>query len=348
MCAKKWIKIWWFNFLVIIPIIGIFNFVMDPYGFSDDKNKLDENLMSVNNQDITNIKLNTNADIYLIGTSRLEQIHPEVVERYTDKHIFNIGISGSTFTENHMLAQIVKDNSKNLIFGFDAFSLNATRLETQKKLKNRYQTYKDTVMGFGISSYSVYLTLDFLKASIREIKRIIFGIDSSSYRKIKDSRNYEVTLAGINEHVGIDNKTENKPYTNYKVYNDQNIIDFAQILSEDDMVIIYPKHYYHYVLFNRHQDIEKQYLNAVKVLVNNTKAKVWSFYQVNELTKSDLEFDRNGWHFKPRNADLIFKKIYTGKSDIKNFGIELNSNNIDQYILEIQKTISALDMNELN
>ena len=45
-------------------------------------------------------------------------------------------------------------------------------------------------------------------------------------------------------------------------------------------------------------------------LVNNTKSKVWSFYQINSITKNEIFFDENGWHFKPKIADMIFARIY--------------------------------------
>jgi len=49
---------------------------------------------------------------------------------------------------------------------------------------------------------------------------------------------------------------------------------------------------------------------ALEVLVNNTKSKVWSFYQINSITKNEIFFDENCWHFKPKIADMIFARIY--------------------------------------
>jgi hypothetical protein len=71
-------------------------------------------------------------------------------------------------------------------------------------------------------------------------------------------------------------------------------------------------------LFQKYQNIENKYFRVIEVLVNNTKAKVWSFYQINSITKNEIFFDENGWYFKPKIADIIFARIYNNDKKIIN------------------------------
>lgn len=331
MTSKKWLILWFIITIIIIPFVIAFNYLIDPYGFRDSNNKFDENIVAMNNPDITNIKLNLEAGLYLIGTSRVKRIHPNIIENFTNKHTFNINIAGATFSETSMLAQEIKNRNKNVIFGFDAFSLNKNRIQKEKELQIRYKSFKKAIENNN-NSNMIYISLDFFIDSIKHVLQVNMNKKFDQYRINENNQISKVTFDGINEHLGLDNKVLRKNFSNYEVYTDQDIINFGSKLTDDDIIIIYPKHYYHYVLFQKYQNIESKYFHALKILVLNTKAKVWSFYQINEITKNSDNFDNYGWHFKPKIANLIFSRIYKNDRSIENFGIELNSTNIDLYI----------------
>ena len=56
-------------------------------------------------------------------------------------------------------------------------------------------------------------------------------------------------------------------------------------------------------------------------MVLNTDAQVWSFYGVNEITLEKNNFIDNGWHFKPKVSNIIFKEVFDT--------YELSANKID-------------------
>jgi|TARA_B110000008_G_C16947350_1_gene555011 hypothetical protein len=141
-------------------------------------------------------------------------------------------------------------------------------------------------------------------------KDIVKRISVEKYDKLtvfENSKDTNTTLNGVEKHLDLANNGTEKNYTNFETVSEKDIILLAK---EEDIFIIYPKHYYHYLLFQKYQNIEDKYFRAIEVLVNNTKSKVWSFYQINSITKNEIFFDENGWHFKPKIADMIFARIY--------------------------------------
>ena len=130
MKSTKWTKIFFGLSLIGVLFVGGFNYIVDAYGLNSNKNKYINNLTTINNPSVTNLKIKFKADYYLIGTSRVMRIDPNLIEKYlNNKRVYNINISGATFKENSMLAFKLKEQNLNFIYGFDAFSLNKNRLE---------------------------------------------------------------------------------------------------------------------------------------------------------------------------------------------------------------------------
>ena len=114
-------------------------------------------------------------------------------------------------------------------------------------------------------------------------KDIVKRISVEKYDKLtvfENSKDTNTTLNGVEKHLDLANNGTEKNYTNFETVSEKDIILLAK---EEDIFIIYPKHYYHYLLFQKYQNIEDKYFRAIEVLVNNTKSKVWSFYQINSI-----------------------------------------------------------------
>ena len=167
MSSKKFLKIvLGLSFFVAILIGGV-NYIVDSYGLNSNKNKYINNLTTINNPSVTNLKIKFKADYYLIGTSRVMRIDPNLIEKYlNNKKVYNINISGATFKENSMLAFKLKEQNLNFIYGFDAFSLNKNRLE-QKDLINRYNSFKDAINED--MNINTYFSIDYFLLNIKDI-----------------------------------------------------------------------------------------------------------------------------------------------------------------------------------
>ncbi len=341
MSSKRWIKIWFIIFITI-PIVGIFNYFIDPYGLNSSQNKFDLSLTNVSKPNILKLKINLKADYYLIGSSRLMRVSPEIIENnLLDKKVFNIGISAATFDENLMLAKQVISNNSNFIFGFDAFTLNKNRLNNIDLL-NRKKKYKEALTSKTI--ISEYFSLDLLITSIEDLHKRISGEKLDEFFTSENNKEVRTTIDGVEKFLKNIGKDGIANFNNFEIVAESDIIQLAKTASKDDIFIIYPKHYYHYVINQKYQNIEDKYFRAIKLLVNNTNAKVWSFYQINEITKNEKNFDENGWHFKPKIANMIFNRIYQGdKTTVSsiNFGVLLTKDNVQKNLSSISNQVKT-------
>ena len=347
MKSTKWIKIFFgLSFFLAILICGV-NYIVDAYGLNSNKDKFVNNLTTINKPSVTNLKIKLKADYYLIGTSRVMRIDPNLIEKYLkNKKVYNINISGATFKENSMLASKLKEQNLNFIYGFDAFSLNKNRLE-QKDLINRYDSFKNAINED--ININTYLSSDYFLLNLKDILKKILKIDLYKYFILEDNKVCKVTFDGVEEHLDLSNKGNKKSYTNFELVKDDEIVKLVKNTNEKDIFIIYPKHFYHYVLFQKYQNIEEKYFKAIKLLVNNTNAQVWSFYGINEITLDEYNFDENGWHFKPKISNLIFARIFNDKSvEVpEDFGVLVTKDNIDEHLENLRKQIKEYDLNKI-
>ena len=327
-----------FTCFIFVVFFVLLNYAVDPYGYNSRDDKFIKNISMLNKPHVTNARLNSDGYYYLIGTSRMSRVDPKVIENITGKGTHNIKIDGATLKENLLLVKEVKKRNKNFIFGFDAFLLNQNRL-SHKEINNRYSIYKDEL------SQSTLLTKffnsDITIRSVQHILKSIRGKDRNKQFKDENAQNpeqsYDFSFENIVANSGVLNEKgiERKRFSNYKIYPDKKIFELAKIATREDIFVIFPKHYFYYDVFSKYQDIEKKYFSAIKLLVENTKAKVWVFYGKNYITTNKHNFNDTGWHFKPKISDLIFSKIFNQGDSIHSFGTLLNKGKIDAQLNRI-------------
>lgn len=296
-----------------------------------------------NKPHVTNARIKSDGFYYLIGSSRMARVNPLLIESITDKKTHNIKIDGATLVENLELAKKVKTEGKFFIYSFDAFSLNKTR-EKFKELENRLLIYKKELKKERF--FTKYFNSDI---SIRSIQHVIKSSKDEKLLKQFDEENtrsdefyYNLAL----NNTGINNDIDKANFSNYKAYSSDEIIKLANLGSKEDIFIIFPKYVSFYSIFSNFQDIQNKYLNAVRNLVLNTDAQVWSFYGVNEITLEKNNFIDNGWHFKPKVSNIIFKEVFdTYELSANKNGVLLTKENIDDYLIKIKGNADNLSLN---
>ena len=333
-----------FLFLLTTIFICSFNYLVDPYGYNSRIDKFVKNLAMFNKPNVTNSRLNSNGYYYLIGSSRTSRINPQIIEKITNKSTHNIKIDGATLSENLLLANEVKAKNSFFIYSFDAFSLNSNR-QKFSEIRNRYNIYEDELNNsvFFSKYYNSDITIRSLQHLIKVIKK----------EKTNKQYLYENSLTGnfsLNEALystGVLNNLEKSNFTNYFSYSEDAITSLAELGKEGDIFIIFPKYYRYYDLFSKYQDIEKKYFSAIKTLVNNTEAQVWSFYGPNAITMSINNFNDNGWHFKPQISNIIFNQVFDVDYQQNNegSGVLITKDNVINYLFNMSnKTdIQVLD-----
>ena len=118
----------------------------------------------------------------------------------------------------------------------------------------------------------------------------------------------------------------------------------AKLGSKNDIFIILPKHTSFYYLFSKYQDIENHYFSAVRELVLNTKAQVWSYYWLNDITQNENNFIDNCWHFKPLVSNIIFQEVFEPRGQIENqaIGVLITKENLNDYLSFVSKDIGNI------
>jgi hypothetical protein len=329
MNERKMITFWICIVILFIPLVIGMNYFVDPYGIRDTKSAFVKNVTKNKHIRILN-KLMVKSDYYLLGTSRLLRVDPLDVERVLGKSVHNINIEGSSFYENLYLAEDVKKINKNLIYGFDAFSLNSNRKQTKRL--NELVSIKENYI---LENTLQYLSSEMLNDSVVHVLYKLLKKDRDYYFQKEDSLDLsKPTLSMIKEKA--------KLYPDFQIVPNKEINKLATILDKDDIVVIYPKYYEYYKFFQKHQSVEVKYFKAIKHLVKSTSAKVYMFYGINEITTNHNNFDKGGWHFKPKVAKEIFGCMLNNKCK-NNSEVLLTADNVEGNLQELSDEIKKYD-----
>jgi hypothetical protein len=327
-------KIFLFILLVILSI-GLFNYLVDPYGYKSRNEKFIKNLTMFNKPHVSVARINSEGEFYLIGSSRMARVSPQIIESISGKKTHNVKIDGATLPENLFLARKVKEQDKFFIFSFDAFSSNTTR-EKYEEIQNRTKLYKNEFET--TSSFTKYFNSDI---TLRSIQHLIKYYKKEDFNKQFLDENSRFTGFNLNAALvenGISNNKGKSNFSNFESYSPDLIIQLANLATKDDIFIILPKHHLFYSLFSEYQGIEEKYLNLISLLVSNTDAQVWSFYGENKITKNENNFIDNGWHFKPEVSNIIFNEVLRKNINTKESSSVylVNKENLEQYLNAIK------------
>lgn len=322
-----------FTKLLIIMLLSILcascviNYFADIYGLRSTQGKYAWYLASSKNA-LYKPRIEAQASYYMIGTSRTNYIDYAILSKYLNAHVIKIGIAGANAKEMIFLAEKVKANGGSFLLGFDTGSLKANRKSyNAKRLESAFKW--PNFVWFNLAD------------TARFIRHILYARPYNLYFTEMDATHFK--------HQSYDTINEDFKKGHYKNYatSQDDILTLAKLADSKDIFIIFPKYAPYYALFQQYHDpnnpIEQQYFQALRLLVKNTKARVISFYGINEITLEKDNFDDYGWHFKPKIGNLIMARIFDDKS-VKlppNFGVWLDKDNIESYLETMHNDIAA-------
>ena len=329
-----------FLFCLAFFLILSMNYIVDPYGYKARDGKFIKNLTMFNKPHVTKARINSEGYYFLIGSSRMARVDPNVIERLTGKEAHNIKLDGATLEENTLIASKVKERGNFFIYSFDAFSFNKNR-EKSIEIGNRLEAYREELdRNFVFNKYfNGDITIRSLQHLIKKLR-----VENLAKQYIKeDLRNVGFSLNKTLEESGILNNLDKANFSNFEPYSDESITNLARLGTNRDIFIIFPKYVSFYSLFAKYQDIEKKYFSGIRTLVKNTDAQVWLFYGANDLTNNIDNFIDNGWHFKPKLSNIIFDEVFNfnSKSLQDMQGVLVTKENLDQHLSKISNEISA-------
>jgi len=177
---KTLVKIW-FIIIMIIPIVGLFNYIIDPYRINCHFNLNNINIYKKSNDGYTfrfktNIIRKGNFTSLMLGSSRIGVMNPDIVDKYINGKTFNFEAPGSIPIQHYklMMYALKYNNIKYIIYGIDFFSFNGNRT-IKNDLKNFNQFNNEITNKKKITNYDLYFNLSTFQDSLYIIKENILG-----------------------------------------------------------------------------------------------------------------------------------------------------------------------------
>lgn len=318
----KWLTAFVSGQLLVIVLLFLLSDFLDPYGLKETQNKRVENLNS-EEAFLYPLKIQPNS-YYLVGTSRTLAFDIKTIEKNLKRKTYFLGISGSNINQWLFLVQKIKERKSNIILGLDLFSLNQTQIKENTKSQILLdQTFKD--FNF-FTKYFYFLNSNFIQTSFSTIFKNFFV-----------PKNHLFNTQNLNNSQN-NFKIKENPYKNFRLAQNQ-FHKLLSYLSPQDIVIVFPEYWKYYTFYLRHssfdcQNLLEEYIQTIKILAMQTQAQIWIFGGINSITLEDKNFDYDYWHFKPKIAELIVKRIFKQQIDIQDFGFEINRKNLDEQLQE--------------
>jgi hypothetical protein len=169
--SKEWVK-HWFLIILFIPIIGGFNYLIDP--LSTNKNQLlslTKVVQTVREEKIINVKKVDNIDNLILGSSRAMRIDPNNISRFLNGNTFNFSVN-SAYPEEYLgillFLERIGKIPKNIIIGFDFYILNDNIPYNDVFVSNSELNFIGATSTKN-NNLNNYLSIDALKLSIETI-----------------------------------------------------------------------------------------------------------------------------------------------------------------------------------
>jgi len=344
MNDKKWIKIFFIISLLGIVFVGSINFIVDPLWSFKHTNKFNEIQLHFNErQQKTNDVYFNGLDKYdgiMFGSSRTTFINQN---DFHNMNIYNYAIDSMypfEYEEYLKLAKEAKGKEfKYIIIGADFYNSMKRRI---KRFENPSHYIDNTRSTF--YQYKMLLSIDAFKKSLKNIVSNLFKQPNVYYTrnnvkfraKVSEKERIERYTKNLKRHtenfVG-DNYKSNKEYINIlkrlkKENPNTKFIIFTSPITADLLVSIIKNG-------DKIEEFEKWLKEIIEVF-----GEVYHFMTINSIT-TNLQNYPDDDHLYPKSTKLLANKLSGKKNSSipKDFGVLLNENNIDDYIMNFKKQL---------
>jgi len=305
---KSFVKIFLYVFLIVNGVVFTINFLVDPYG---DRDFLVKKIYKpiVNERaykyDYIFYKKNYKKyDSYILGSSRVMNIDPDSIKKYTNS--YNFGVHAANNKEKlFLLKELLKSGAKvdTVYLGIDFFNFNISMR----------QHFLDEAK-FKSSSFENYLSFSMLKDSIKSIKN-----------QLKKEPKTYIVENGLTIYYEQDQLIKNNKYD----FSDKRYQEAAKNYVKNDFIE------------KKFQIDEKSFeaLKDIKTLCDKSGIKLYVFITPNHemLRREFLKHKEIYEKIKliKKRLKMIFKKVY-------DFSVEDKENKINQNFYDIVHYRSVL------
>ena len=341
MNNKKWIKIWTI-ILIIIPIVGGFNYLIDPLSINGNQLlDLKKTVQSVRSEKVIAVKSLDNIDNLILGSSRSMRINPEDVNNFLNGDTFNFSVN-SALPEDYygilLYLEKIDKVPKNIIIGFDFYILNDKLNYDDRFISNKELNFIDVlntdVLNIKNNLLDKYLNFDTLKLSIKTIYHNIIRTEQASKFDTngflywarqddlikKGGYKYFTRIKSDSSQYFVNKYSRERydKFSNERVEYLNNIKDFAKKHNITLYTYLTPVHCYHLAKIKNHKLLGNT-LKRFKLLLSS-KFNYVDFMTHNKVNCKD-EFYYDAVHQSYYINKLIVNDLFT---DFPTYGISSN------------------------
>lgn len=360
MKSTKWIKIFFGLSLFVVLFVGGVNYIVDPYGIYKTNIFLNKPEQHKNIRLAKVVKVEEFKPVSIsLGTSRTEYGY-DPNHQYFSKPSYNLAVGGASLYENRLYLEhaIKQGNLKEVILVADWIMFNAPKM-------TKSYDFEDS---FNIENiYKQLFSVDLFRSSLNTI---IKQKVKSSYLE-NGQEDWYINQENIDKqggHLKVMNQDEKGYYRNSKYNFNSNIYqdtkkdsfeDFKKILElcyQNNIkldIVFGPSHIRQWEAYDYYQDIETWYkwkkdvvLFVAKIADEQEKTpyRIIDFSVYHELTaetvptnpKEKMKYHWEASHYKKELGDIVLDRLLD-ISPYKDFGVELNIQNIDNHIQNLRE-----------
>lgn len=360
MSSKKFLKVVFGLLFLGVLFVGGVNYIVDPYGIYktnifQNKPEQENNIRLVKVVKVEELKPVSIS----LGTSRTEYGY-DPNHQYFSKTSYNLAVSAASLYENRLYLEhaIKQGNLKEVLLVVDWRMFNDPKMRKSDDFEDSFNIK---------NNYKQLFSIDLFKSSF---KTILNQKTKNSYLE-NGQRDWYFNQENIDKqggHLKVMNKDEEKYYQksdfkyNSNIYQDtkkDSFEDFRKILelcyknSIKLDIIFGPSHIRQWEAFDYYQDIETWYkwkkdvvLFVEKIAKEQEKNpyRIMDFSIYHELTaetvptnpKEKMKYHWEASHYKKELGDIVLDRLLN-ISPYKDFGVELNIQNIDNHIQNLRE-----------
>ena len=339
MNIKNWLLVWVLFFL-IIPSVGFFNYVVDPFNYNKKfdfynsvKTRIDER-----EEKFYHLSKNKNYEAVILGTSKGTFLDPSLIKEYTSYNTFNAAFSAGTVDEFLLFSKWIIENLrvKLLIIEFEFYSFSDFRSDGTMP----------TELSKPRNSLFKYLSLDLFKNSIKTFNynlQINPRIRSNNEKKLlAKGMRYDADYFVLKENPSLTNQHVNKLRTSEIVW-PGNLVKESRINCMKEIIRLCENYKVELILLQspssylqlQHSNYQ-YYLKLLSLLEKLTTIhEVYFFNDFNDLNM-DLSLFIDNEHFNYDANKFIFERIFKNKG----YGVKLTKSNFLDHKSKILNKLS--------
>lgn len=338
MNNKKWTKHSLILLFLLIFLIGLFNFIVDPYSvFNNSMFKKYEYKDRIS----SSIKLERNSfDSIIIGSSRT-QIGIDTKNKLFNGNTINVSMSGTNVFEIHKVFNKIYNTQQNnidIFYGLDFLTFNDKRLPGEQFQQSLYDINSSELKLY----ISLLFSIDSIKSSIRTIKKNLLNKNNYNLDGFKEKKEYSYKEQF--DKILINNFLVNDGTYGCYNYGEDRLKMFEEIIKKSENKNLYlfitPLHHRHIIAL-KHLGLFDQYIHWIydlysivrKYNLGNFNIKLYDFSYLNFVTSEkvsdNVKYYWESSHYKKIVGNMIVENILSSSD---NFGVLLNNINISNYL----------------